>query len=190
MMYGDKWEYTFQLNALAILFRMNYGVEPEFLKNCMIMKDWARFDFIKSAKRGYPSQPIVNVDREYWPDKYTKEMIVKLAKKHYSAMFEQDEDLPKCSSDEQWRKPKVFKVHTPTKSGAISKVARASVNSMDEALEYLSEKNIDPKDADIRVLESKATRCQEFCPAAPFCHQFKHENQEQLNQKEDNQDNE
>lgn len=189
MLYGDKEEHTFQLNALRLLFKIAYGIEAKHIKNCFVMKDWAKMEYIKSKDRGYPERQIVVKEREIADQASLKMYMATNAKLHYASREMGDEELPACTPEQQWRREATWKVYTRTKGtkskpGHMSVIAKKTCSSESKALEWLEEKGVKKDNYIIKHLKSRPTKCEDWCEVSGICHQRRKELKEEQEENE------
>ena len=179
--YDEKWEYDFQLNMLAVLYRINYGKSPARLCNVFVSKDWRKRDYHQFKDKGYPPEPIHIAEKPFWDARETKKHMVELAKKHYHAQFVEDDDLPECSPNQQWRNDPSYKLHTVTAKGVMSTNARKVFDTAEAAMEYKDTEysDLETDQWEIREKKCSPTRCLEWCSVNGLCNQHQREKLEE-----------
>lgn len=160
----DEWAQQLNINAY-FLEEEGHPVDKAVIN--AIYMDWrpgmAKF---KSAD-DYPQLPNHEVPVYLMPQEKRKEFYDKLLAKHIAAEELPDENLPECTPEEMWEKPASFAVKT---KGVYR--ARRVLSTREEAEQWL-EQNKD-KYANLYIEERPGvrTRCEQYCDAAPFCHQY------------------
>lgn len=160
---GEKSEWEQQLNLNAMLLR-HHGHAPHKLQIIAILRDW------QSSKAeldpyGYPPCALHVVNIPLWtPEKclsYATERILL----HQNAEALPDDDIPPCTPAERWAKPDSFALK---KQG--NKKATKVCQTLPEAQALLA--TLGP----LFTIETRPggdTRCERYCPVAPFCSYYK-----------------
>ena len=79
-------------------------------------------------------------------------------------MYDTEDRLPLCSSEEMWAKPDTFAIKEKGKARA-----KRVLNSEEEAREYIG----DNKNLAIEFRKGERTRCEGYCAVSEYCDQFK-----------------
>lgn len=163
-----KDEWTLQQNCYAWLIKnsmdgRNRGRDVSSLRICAILRDWQR----KKAlfDKDYPQAPVVIVDLPVWSGRQANDYIHERISLHQDAqiMYDTEDRLPLCSSEEMWAKPDTFAVK---EKGKVR--AKRVLNSEEEAKEYIG----DNKDLAIEFRKGERTRCEGYCAVSEYCDQF------------------
>lgn len=155
---GVKPEWTAQENIYALMLR-EHGYEVSGLEVVAILRDWQK----AKAKHDehYPQQPAVIFKVEVWPAERIEAYIKERLMAHGWAQHE----LPECTSEERWERPAVYVIQKKGNSRATS--VHATQEAAEAALATLTPA------ASYSIVERPAEqrRCQDYCPALPFCEQ-------------------
>jgi len=159
-----KKEHISQININAYLLRRaGFKCHKGWIE--LIFMDWK----LSEARRdqSYPRRTERIFLTDLWSDEYTKDFIDTRVQAHLNADKLPDELLPPCTGDDQWRKPHAYAVFKKGNSRA-TKV----FESKSDAEELRSELG---RIATIEERPGERTRCEDYCLAKPFCHQYKRE---------------
>jgi hypothetical protein len=161
---GGKEDWEAQLNILAHILR-EHGHPVKSLQVCVILRDWRRS--LADRSQDYPHSPVLTINVPLWSEERCEEFIDHRIRLHQAARLA----LPECSSEERWASPDIWAL---MKEGR--KTAVRLFESEPEAQAALEEAG--PKHF-LEHRPGKDTRCESYCPAAPFCDQWrrKHTNQ-------------
>lgn len=167
---GAPPEYTAQLNMLLEILRRN-GKDASALKIHGLLRDFQ----LREAKQNpsYPQAPVQTFDIEIWSREQTTAFIEERIALHVTAAKE----LPECSNEERWAKPDAYAVIKKGGKRAINGGVQFSM----EAAEAVQKYN---PGTFIEFRKGESTRCSMYCRAAPFCAQYKAE-QNKLNDTEE-----
>ncbi len=161
--YGSRtkdWEN--QLNCYRYLYE-EYGFPVESLELILILRDWSKGRAEREKEGGYPQSQIQVIKPRLWTmeetETYIKERLRIHAEKDY-----------KCSDEERWCKPPVFKVIKQS-----YKRARKNFNTLVEAEKFRLEQN-DKDKLDIQHEPLVYARCLKYCRVSQFCPILKDEN--------------
>lgn len=154
--------YERQQNIYALMIKKIYGYDVD--KAALLF--WFR-DFSK-AMRGqglYPPSKVWRYDVPLWPLDKVEEYVIERVKLHQKVDIE-GADSYDCTPEERWAEPNKWKVYK--KGGQRAKM---TLYSKQEAERWKSE-NGDPN-LEIRFFQGNNKRCEEYCPVARWCNQFK-----------------
>ncbi len=156
---GVKTEWEEQLNGYNWLYSENGWKDIAKLRIIAILRDFSKMEALRS--RDYPETPIVTIPVRLWPITDTTAWVRQRVKLHLNAEKLPNEGLPPCTPEEMWEKPTKF---------ALMKEKRKSAIKLYDNLE-----NIPPRQTDqyIQRRPGERTRCEYYCPCAPFCNVFK-----------------
>lgn len=162
---NDKPEWEQQLNIYAWLVRRNKEMPVKSLQIVAILKDWSKRE--ADRKPEYPQKNVALVDIPLWTFEEQDNFVRGRVAKHSAADFamETEAELPECTPQEMWEKPKTWAVIKV--GGARAKSVHNDVNEAEQALEmagsgfYIQER---PGDR---------TRCKEYCLVSRWCKQYK-----------------
>ena len=167
LVYGSRVkEWEEQLNMYAYLLRENgYPVE-QIRINC-VLRDWDKNKALQN--QDYPQTPIKIIPITLWTHDEQEQFIESCVMRQSSAEYDEDEFLPRCTSEEMWERPSTFAV---MKEGA--KRATKVLDSYEEAVSYIKETGLcskieDTPDKFIVTRLGKRTRCEEYCNVSSFC---------------------
>lgn len=160
---GDYKDWIEQLNMYRLIANHN-DVIINRLKIVSILKDWKRFE--QARNENYPKIPVAQIEIPLLPllevEKTMLERIIRLEEAEMLSDEELAEKFP-CSLEDRWAAPPTYALIKPG-----GKRASFTFESKEEA----HQKYIEFPDYTFEVREGKATRCEEFCLAAPFCKQY------------------
>lgn len=164
---GLKPEWEAQVNTYAWLWR-RHGYETRALFIYAILRDWQKSK--AGAGDNYPAIPFMKIPVPLWDDERAEHYIRNQVATHLMAESLADDKLPPCSPEDQWAK---------TTSYAVKKKGRVTairvLEDGDAAHAMAAELG-----GYVEVRPGKKTRCEEYCDAAPFCHQRKRESGEEV----------
>lgn len=165
---GDaKSEWVAQLNIYRLLLKENGYPVPDRLEIVAVLRDWSK---IKSLREeGYPIHQVTKVDVEVWPIERTEKLIRERIATLMLAHFVDDSELPECSDEDRWDRAGAWKIFKGDNKRATK------VHDTEEAAnEHLAEfrKGKDGGKYRIEFVAGESVRCQYYCDAAPFCHQW------------------
>lgn len=173
--YGSRlpdWEK--QLNFYAYLVR-GYGFRVEKLQIIADYRDWSKTNANKDSK--YPQSKIEVIDIPLWDYKVQHNYIQGRIEVLKECEDMKDGELPPCTSEEMWIQRTKYALMKKGRETAV-KVE----NSKEEILSFCEHKKIpihfegekmDSLQHYIETRPGKRTRCEDYCLAQPFCHQFK-----------------
>jgi len=155
-----------QTNILAYLWREK-GFPVEKLEVVAIYRDWSKVLALRS--RDYPPS-CQTFTQKLWGHEEAEEFIRERVALHQVASRLEDDFLPMCTQEEQWRRPRKYAVMHPKKTKAVR-----LLDSHDEAESYI---NTTLKGCRAHYIEYRpgvATKCDMFCDVNPFCGQYRAE---------------
>jgi hypothetical protein len=179
---GIKTEWEQQLNGYRWL---NWVVRQELagrLRIIALLRDWKRSEKVKHE---YPQSAVqIMTGMPIWALEDAEAFVKARVRAHLVAEGLSDEELPECTTEEAWIKPEMFAVKREGSDRARKVINNQGQAGRDEAQAFangLNEKlKRDKKTGELKekpyVVEHRpgeATRCLNFCAAAPFCSQFK-----------------
>jgi hypothetical protein len=156
-------DWTRQLNILRMLAKAN-GYEVEKLQIIAILRDWRRADAARNPD--YPQANVKVIDVPVWDDDYAMAYINERIAMHQSA--DKGEEVL-CSDEERWYAGTTY---------ALMKEGGKRANKVSTNKEDLGEP---PKGYFIEERKGGYRRCEGFCEVAPFCTQFKNEQEGVVN---------
>lgn len=190
MLYGDKSEHHYQLNVLALIWKLN-GFPVKSIRNVFLFRD---FD-PRQVKEGslYPKSHIEVHDVPLWDDKVTIQYIKDRVRLHLEPESLDDDQLPYCTNEERWMglpEFKVYKMDLDKESGLFKPQSKAKIrsNSKLECQTFIDDpvnkhpklkvkgKNTDELDTSKEIqfsmieVPAKPTRCS-FCNYFQWCNQ-------------------
>lgn len=154
---GPKPEWIQQLNCYRWLAK-HYGVNIEKLQIVAIYRDWSKSKASREAD--FPQSQVQVFDIQCWSFDTTEAFIKNRIHVHELAK----ECLPECTPDEMWERPATFAVKKQGAKRAIKlhptweEAAKHARQNMDYAIE---------------TRPAVRPRCEDYCPVADFCEQWK-----------------
>lgn len=168
--YGVKPEWTEQSNLYKLLYE-EAGFPVNGLEIHAILRDWQQS---KVNGNGYPRIPFQRVSVPMWSKAQTRAFLNERVALHLEAEGLNDEVLPPCTPAEQWSKPTTYAV---MKKGR--KTAVRVLNTNADAVQFIANISTNGKtkkqDYHIDVRPGQKIRCEGYCNAKPFCHQYRRE---------------
>jgi hypothetical protein len=140
-----------------MLYENGYPVTD--LEVVAILRDWQKAK-AKHDPEHYPQQPAIVLKVDTWPEKQIETYITDRLLAHGWAQHE----LPECTAEERWERPAVYAVVKKGNSRATS--VHLTLEAAQQALEALT-----PGAYAITERPAEQRRCQDYCPALPFCEQ-------------------
>ena len=156
-----KPEWARQLNGYAAILRQN-GVEPTGLEVVVLMRDWSRTDYTRTA-RDYPPIPLKRYPIKLWDADVAQRYMEDRVDLHVNADLGL---IPPCTDEEMWTRPQQFAVHVKTKgkNPRWKKYAAQTFENFFEADLYAAEHQ-----GQVKPKPQKFTRCDDWCEVAEFC---------------------
>lgn len=159
---GVKPEWVAQENLYALLLR-EHGYPVSDLEVVAILRDWQKAK-AKHDPLHYPQQPAVVLKIDLWPEKQIETYITDRLLAHGWAQHE----LPECTAEERWERPAVYAIIKKGNSRATS--VHPTMEAAESALKVLGAANLYTIYT-ISERPAEQRRCQDYCPALPFCEQ-------------------
>jgi hypothetical protein len=163
---GEKPEWTAQLNIYAYLYeQFGFPVKKAFIH--AILRDWSRSRLLQDED--YPPCPFITSEIEIWDKAIKLGFLMDRIDHHKLNEKFEDYILTPCTPEEKWSKPTTWAVK---KKG--NKRASRVFESKEEADNMIGTSEISDK----LVIEERPgedIRCERFCYAKEFCHQYKKE---------------
>jgi hypothetical protein len=153
---GPKKEWIQQLNCYRWL-ASHYGVNIEKLQIVAIYRDWSKSK--ASREQDFPQSQVEVFDIDVWTVYGTEAFIKGRIEIHEAAR----KYLPECTPDEMWERPATFAVKKPGGKRAI-KLHATRESAENHAL---------GNGLDIEIRPAVRPRCEDYCPVAEFCDQWK-----------------
>jgi hypothetical protein len=159
---GGKDHWSQQLNTYAFLFNKN-GIEIKELQIVAIFRDWS----LRKARRDrdYPQAGVQIVRVPLWPMEQTEAWITERVRLHQEAEKLPDSQLPACSPEDRWQSEGKWAVMKEGRKSAVR-----VFDSEAEADALLKEKDATHSKVS---RPGEAIRCEDYCKAKAFCHQYK-----------------
>ncbi len=159
---GEKPEWTAQLNIYAYLYgRYGFPVKKAFIR--AILRDWIQSKGFQNED--YPECPFMTIELPVW-DKWTQETFIKnRIFLHEMSQKAPDNELLQCIPQEKWSKPTTWAVKKKGNKRAL-RVFKNKEESDDFQGKYVAPSEIEER-------PGEDVRCERFCNAQPFCHQYK-----------------
>jgi hypothetical protein len=165
---NGKPEEIWQVNCYAAMLRI-HGHEVRSASLDRKIKDWKKSEMMRSPDYPRIAMPhIVPV-----PLKPHDEVMAYMAQRvrlHREAQKPDDAALPECTTEERWEKAGVWAVHTAGRKSALK-----LCDTEDAAKGYAASVS----GAFVKYRPGERTRCEGYCPVAPWCSTFKNFKQQQ-----------
>ncbi len=164
---GEKIEWIQQLNIYAYLYSEGYGfpVKKAFIH--AILRDWMQSKSLQDED--YPKCPFITSEIKIWSKEEQLYFLKNRLDYHCDNEQLRDEMLIPCFPDEKWSRPTTWAVK---KKG--NKRALRVFDSIEKAGEMVRMSEISDK-LEIEKRPGEDVRCERFCNAKDFCHQYKRE---------------
>ena len=156
---GAKPEWVKQLNCYRWLCAQN-GIQIDKLQITAIYRDWRKNEAGRDPS--YPQSHAQSFDLPVWSLPATEQFIKDRLAMHVAAR----KKLPLCSAEDRWAKDDSWALYKRGGKRALrvffnKAVAGAELNKAGAKLH------------EIQFRPGESTRCESWCPVAPFCDQFK-----------------
>jgi hypothetical protein len=153
---GVKAEWEAQENIYALMLR-EHGYHVEKLEIVAILRDWQK----AKAKHtdDYPQVPALVIPVRVWPTDQIETYIQQRLNAHSKA----HRSLPECTAEERWERPAVYALMKAGRKHALKLYSNET-----EAQNALAQTG---KGHEIQYRPAEQRRCQDYCPALPFCSQ-------------------
>jgi hypothetical protein len=152
-----------------------YGINIASLQIVAFLRDWSHTEANVKKTHGYPESQIKVIDIKLFSKADIVAYLESRVNLFVSAGHLEDSKLPKCTAEERWAKEDCFAVvyaDGASKGKAMRGGARFS--SEHEALVFMNKAN-SKKPLKIQYRKGESIRCERYCPAKKFCHQYKEE---------------
>lgn len=164
-LHGVPAEYEQQLNMYAYILR-KHGVPVTRARLRMPLRDWSK----REARREgppYPPVQFVTMEVPLWPDAKVLAFMEERVRLHEAAKT----NLPECTPEERWAKPTKYAVMKKGNKRAINGGLKDGYEEAQALAEGLTQGTGVSHSVEHRPGES--IRCQDYCPVAKFCSQWK-----------------
>lgn len=159
--YGSRIaEWEEQLNLYAHLFRA-HGFEVNKLQIVCIYRDWSATNALKS--KDYPQAQVEVISIKLWPAQDAQDHLEGRVQDLEAERETPDAALPECKPDEMWEKPTTW--------AAMKQGRKTALKLFDNRVEA-DALAANTSGGYVEMRPGKRTRCEDYCPAAPFCSQF------------------
>jgi RecB family exonuclease len=163
---NEKIEWEQQLNIYAWLVETVKQKPVKGLNIVAIIRDWSR----KDMRENYPVAPLQEININLWSYEERTRFLSERIAQHAAALFavETNDDLPECTPEQMWEKPKMW---------AVKKVGGVRAKNVCYTEEEANEKlELAGKNHFIEVRPGERTRCANYCSVKDFCGQWKQYN--------------
>lgn len=163
-----KPEWEAQQNLYSLMLR-EHGYRVDRLQVVALLRDWQKAK-AKHDPLGYPQRSIAIIDVEMWPNQQIEDYITQRLIAHGRAQHE----LPECNAEERWERPAIYAIMKRGNSRAISvhkseDEARATLAALQAQETMTNPKQLRAFSITERPADNR--RCEDYCPALPFCEQ-------------------
>lgn len=155
---GPKPEWIEQLNTYRLLAHVN-GVTVNKLRIIAIYRDWSKMAAQRS-QHDYPQAQVHVFNLPVWSIEDAEQFVVGRVMLHKAAAA----ILPECNADERWEKPARFALMQKGRKRAIK-----LYDTEAEATAAIT----NPKHQHVEDRPGEWVRCENYCPVAPYCSQFR-----------------
>ncbi len=167
---GIKEEYAQQMNIQAEVMRQN-GFEVKKLQIVAILRDWSKGERdrenadaeAKGFAPKYPQNQVAILDVPLIPSLEVLKYIGQRVEDHRTAREGTEEALPLCSDQERWARPSKWAVMEKGKKRATR------LHDSEESAKVHAES----LGAKVESRPGQSVRCQNYCPVASKCSQWK-----------------
>jgi len=162
---GPKPGWVAQLNIYALMIREDMDATVNRLQVVVVFRDWQKSK-AKHAPDLYPQSPVGVFDIPMWTAEQTEAYITERLMAHGHAQHQ----LPECTAEERWARPPVYALW---KDGNVK--ATKLFNDLSDAERAMMEAKVKNGKAEYRIetIAEQNVRCEDFCPAAPHCEQWR-----------------
>lgn len=160
---NEKIDWEQQLNIYAWLVETVKQKPVKGLNIVAIIRDWSR----KDMRDNYPVAPLQEIAINLWTYEERTRFLSERIAQHAAALFavETNDDLPECTPEQMWEKPKMW---------AVKKVGGVRAKNVCYTEEEANEKlELAGKNHFIEVRPGERTRCANYCSVKDFCGQWK-----------------
>jgi len=172
--FGDKPEWEAQLNLYKLLYE-DAGFPVHGLEIHAILRDWQQSRVNDS---GYPEIPFQRVEVPMWSKQQAEDFLNERVKLHLEAEKLDDEALPPCTPEEQWIRPSKVALMKKGRKTAIKLFEEADIALATDAMNEANSRD-KRKPYYLQERPGQNVRCEGYCNAKLFCHQYKRENQKE-----------
>jgi hypothetical protein len=175
-MFGEKPEWTAQLNMQAMLHRYKGDTVNE-LRIAAILRDWNRRK--ACYEKDYPDKQAKEISLPMWSYEEQQDYAAKRVRLHQSAMRDfklsgwNPDSLPLCTPEERWYRGAKIAVKKQDKTGKINKKADRLFETREDAEKFMAENASRlPKGKTYAPLQERPginVRCIDFCDVVEFC---------------------
>jgi len=181
---GVKKEWEEQINVYIYGWKMR-GFSISTAHVVAWLRDWSHTEAHVKKTYGYPKTPIVSLDVNIWPASQTLQYLRERIKLHQDAQELPDHELPHCTLEERWGKPDRFAaefIEGKSKGKAVPKGSFFSTAAECDAFIEERRSKATNKGGTIKAgfndakrvyHRGQSIRCERYCSARPFCHQYK-----------------
>lgn len=162
---NEKKDWERQTNLYAYLVEKHKGKEVEAVEIVAFIRDWSRRDAQRNPD--YPQCMIVSIRPPLWAMEERERYLLERLDLHANAESPGG-DIGLCTPEDQWKRNPSYAV---MKDGNVRATKVFEVE--DEAKEFI----VGKKGFSVITRPAEATRCANFCEVAPFCSQWKEENE-------------
>jgi hypothetical protein len=156
-----EWEQ--QLNINAHIWEL-LGFPVKRLEVIAIYRDWSKI--LARREREYPP-PVQVFPIELWSRKKRDEYVRARVYLHAASEKLEDDQLPYCMPQEQWRRPPQYAVNRMSRKSAV-RLFKTDLEAQNFILNSKSNNKMW-----VTFRPGEAVRCEEYCNARPFCNQYK-----------------
>jgi len=164
---GDKPDWMAQMNIYAELARRN-GLSPPKLTINAVLRDWSAMK--AGMESNYPKIPFISTDIPMWSSEKATAYIHDRLDVYLKNDKEGSESLSPCSTEEKWERPRKYAV--------MKKGGKRAIRLFDEEAEAHAHVHrlSEPKGAlFVQLRGGEKVRCDRYCLAKTFCHQYAQE---------------
>ena len=140
-------------------------IEDDFIRISFVFTDWSKLNALKDPS-GYPQTRSLYKDIPLLSVEETEKWLSNKLDSIKKYMDTEEKDLPKCTDEELWRTPTVYKYY----SNPAATRATKNFDSYTEGYKYWQ---FDKKGVGVlRTVVGEARRCK-YCSASSICSQYK-----------------
>jgi len=165
---NEKKDWERQTNLYAYLVEKDKGKEVEAVEIVAFIRDWSRRDAERNPD--YPQCMIVTLRPPLWSMEERERYLLERLDLHATAETNHitGGSIGLCTPEDQWKRNPSYAAR---KDGNVR--ASKVFESEEEAKLYI----VDKKGFSVITRPAEAIRCANFCEVAPFCSQWKEENE-------------
>jgi hypothetical protein len=168
-------EWVTQLNDYRLLAEKNWGsVDQLFV--AVLLRDWSQGELTRRIKRNdvgnYPLHPLVVVPIPLLDLDAVEASMTKRMNRILAVRSTPDMELPLCTAEERWEQP--------TKYAVMKKGNKKATKLFDDIIvanEFINKIPLQSarRNSYVETRQGISSRCERYCNAAPFCSQWKAE---------------